>query len=456
MPLFPALAAEGQVPALQSGPLWDEVGLEGIVRARLVEEAQPLCAAVGIASPSGRTAAFVCKKPGQRIDQHTVFEVGSVAKAFAGITLDALVSGKQLGLDDPLAKWLALPADPGWRQITLRELVTHTSGLPRDAPHAEHGRSEDPYDGLDGPGLIAALAGLPSSGLKGSFAYSNVGYMLLGMAEARAAGMSYEELVRRTVFEPLGLNETALGARAGLEGRRIAGLDGALHRGTRWPVAPELAASSGMESTLADLLVFAEANLEAELKPAAQRTALEFAMVNSHAELYSGRGLSVGSGWLRATYGAKRIISITGQTGGYHAFLGFSDTEGRAVVVLVNADVDIDDLGLHLIDPHLPAKGPHLALSLEATDLAELTGSYQLRPGVTLAITVDGGHLYARVGPGRPVELVREGVDRFYARETDATLLVERDEKAQVTGVTLLQNGRPLGAPRLPLAHRPA
>ncbi|MGA2550478.1 MAG: serine hydrolase [Burkholderiaceae bacterium] len=431
----------------------DSASLASVVLARLALEDQPLCAAVAVTGREEMRSTTVCRQAGEKIDTHSVFEIGSVSKAFAGILLQRLVQDGRVRLDDPLGRFVTLPKGIDSRRaanLTLRSLATHTSGLPRSPPRLSGTSAADPFAALTGASIVEALDHEIPAGPSGArFTYSHYGFMLLGLAESRASGESYEQLLSEQILTPLGLHETGLGSNATLDAHRVSGHDGALHLGRVWRVNPELSAATGMVSTLSDMALFARGNLVSELKAPPQRSRLEQAMVDSHAELFAGDGLSVGTAWLRATDQDKLIVSISGQTGGYHAFVGFSVATECAVVVLVNGDVDLDDLGLHLIDARLPTKRTHVARSLEGIDLSELTGEYRLRPGVVLSVSALKGRLFARVTGQPAIELSNEGRDQFFAGEVNAVLLFNRDRDAHVTGLTLLQNGRPADAPKV-------
>ncbi|MCJ0868607.1 serine hydrolase [Streptomyces sp. AP-93] len=131
-------------------------------------------------------------------------QIGSLTKVVTGTVLVRLVHEGVLGLDDPVERWL--PAVPG-TGITLRNLADHTSGLPRLPPHV---RGRDPYRSFDQPALVSVLRDLDrvvTAPAGQEEEYSNLGYAVLGAALCAAAGLSYEELVRDLVLDPLGVGE---------------------------------------------------------------------------------------------------------------------------------------------------------------------------------------------------------------------------------------------------------
>src|SRR3954452_1904785 len=125
------------------------------------------------------------------------------------LVLASMVEQRQLDLDDQIGRWLAA-AESG--DITLRQLATHTSGLPRLAPNHETNQSDrsNPYARF---AAEQAESGLRQStrGAAGIYEYSNFGYQLLGLALERAAGRSFETLLQEIVFAPLGMACSGVG-----------------------------------------------------------------------------------------------------------------------------------------------------------------------------------------------------------------------------------------------------
>jgi CubicO group peptidase (beta-lactamase class C family) len=140
-------------------------------------------------------------------DADTVYRVGSITKSFAGLALLAARDAGQLGVDDPLARWipeaggLVYPSRDA-RPITLRQLASHTSGLPRVGSYdGDHGPTEE---------LIAkSLPGFPLEYAPGTgWVYSNLGFSLLGIAIGRAGGASFDDVVTKRILVPLGMTSS--------------------------------------------------------------------------------------------------------------------------------------------------------------------------------------------------------------------------------------------------------
>lgn len=155
----------------------------------------------------------VCLGSESNDDRHalgpdTPFLICSLTKPMTATMLMQLVEREVLNLDDPLRRWLPelpdLPGDPDPRPITLRQVAAHVAGLPD-----WHGEDVD----ADGPDLDELLAVLAQKGrlcppLR-RYAYSSLGYALLGEALSRAAGRSYEDWMKEELFQPLAMKHAS-------------------------------------------------------------------------------------------------------------------------------------------------------------------------------------------------------------------------------------------------------
>jgi CubicO group peptidase (beta-lactamase class C family) len=146
------------------------------------------------------------EKKGQ-VDEHTLFQIASVSKAFTSAALAILVDEGKLGWDDPVIDYLPeFRMYDAWvtREFTIRDLLAHRSGLPLGAgdllifPEAESTRDE----------IVRAFRYLkPSSSFRSKYDYDNLLYIVAGEVVARVSGMSYEDFVEQRLFKPMGMSE---------------------------------------------------------------------------------------------------------------------------------------------------------------------------------------------------------------------------------------------------------
>lgn len=269
---------------------------------------------------------------GRAPDAETVFEAGSITKGLTGLLLAQMAAAGDVRLDQPIGELVpdALALDPRVAAITLEELATHRSGLPRlgSGPEMQARLSgPDPYAGSTPGEILAEIARVGPAEVAstmGAYAYSNLGSALLGQLLARAAGESYDDLLAKRVFVPLGLAPPVLDP-AAVERRRAVGYQGG-ERVRPWTL-DAYAPAGGWQASAGDALALAEQLLEAE--PEWVATALQ-------ARPEIGPGSLVGLAWHQAEIADREVIWHNGGTAGSSSFLALVPAEQIAVVVFAN------------------------------------------------------------------------------------------------------------------------
>jgi CubicO group peptidase (beta-lactamase class C family) len=149
----------------------------------------------------------------------TVYHLASLTKQFTAAAIMLLVQDDKVGLDDPIGRHLE-STPPGWRDVTVRQLLLHTSGI-KDYLNELHGST---CNGTSPEEIVAYVGGLPLNFAPGSASfYSNTGYLVLGMIVQRASGKSYDEFLEERVFGPLGMKSTRRNDPAAIVPNRAAG-----------------------------------------------------------------------------------------------------------------------------------------------------------------------------------------------------------------------------------------
>lgn len=281
----------------------------------------------------------------------TIFQVGSVTKVFTALLLADMAERGEVRLADPAARYL-----PGARDaagsVTLADLATHTSGLPRlpgglswSARLSPH----DPYAHYPAPWFRRVGRRALRTGSGGSpYAYSNFGYGLLGYLLGQAAGSDYETLVTTRVCGPLGLADTTFEVPGPSRARKAQG-----HQGGRpvpdWRMGA-LAGAGGLYSTAADLARFLQACLAAAGSSggsgAADRSTasgsapdgpLAPAIRAALAPRQPVPGGDIGLAWHHARRDGHRIAWHNGMTGGFSAMIAFDPDRGLGVAALASS-----------------------------------------------------------------------------------------------------------------------
>lgn len=291
--------------------------------------------------------------PEKALNEDALFDVGSIAKVFTGVLFAEMTERGVIRPEDPLALHLPegveVPSQDG-RQITLIDLATHASGLPRLPPNfATHERfdSKNPYAHY---GQTELLEGLAQSHLEGrigeTVSYSNFGFELLGLALARAGESSYSELIKARVCEPLGLKDTEVWEEERQDARLVPGHDDVAEKTPFW--SSPMPGDGGIVTNARDLASFVEANINGEagsigkaLKDARQPRVLE------------STGHSVGLGWIVAPEKqGVRYHWHNGGVGGYGSFMAVEVDKQTGVVLLANSRHSdaLDAAGVRLLD----------------------------------------------------------------------------------------------------------
>jgi len=428
--------AQDQVDAIVQ-PLTDAGWCQGMV--------------VGIIGPGGTQVYGYgsASDKGKRPDGRTVFEIGSITKVFTGILLADAVRRKEVALEDPVQKYVPAKVkvpDFNGKPITLLNLTTHTSALPRMPGNFQPKDAGNPFADYTVQQMYDFLSGYKLTREPGEKSdYSNLGVGLLGHALARRAGKSYEELLVERISGPLGLEETRITLTPEMRARLAVPHDADGTPAHNWDL-PTLAGAGAIRSTVDDMLRFLKANIDAPKGPLGE------SLRQSHQKrVVVGGPITMGLGWHRNE--DTGIVWHNGQTGGYHSFLGFHPTRRAGVVVLANTATGLVDAvggNVLLIQAGEPAKpvGVRPTIKLDSTALESFTGEYVLAPGAVLKVTRSGNQLLAQLTGQPAFRIYPEAENRFYYRVVDAQLAFDRDAGGKVTGLTLHQNGRSTKAPR--------
>ena len=410
---------------------------------------QTIGVVVGVIGPEGRRLiAYGHPEKGDShpVDGDTIFEIGSETKVFTALLLADMVQRGEVTLDDPVAKYLPqgvkMPERNG-RPITLVDLATHTSGLPRLPANLAPKDPGNPYADYSVEQLHQFLSSYQLTRDIGSqYEYSNLGGGLLGYVLALRAGTGYEALVESRICKPLGMNNTRITLTPEMKARLAAGHNAALDTVENWDL-PTLAGAGALRSSANDMLNFIAANLGYTKSPLSPAMA---AMLKVRKP--TGRpGLEIALGWHIFTSNGKEIIWHNGGTGGYRSFMGFDPRARVGVVLFSNAGTEagVDDIGRHLLDASVPLMAPpkqHKQVAVDAKLFDGYVGKYELAPTFAITITRDGDHLFAQATDQPKFEIFPEGDRDYFLKVVDAQVTFVVNDKGKATELILHQNGR--------------
>lgn len=314
-------------------------------------------------------------------DGQWLYEIGSITKVFTGILLAQMELDGNVRLEDPLRKYV--PSDvelsDSVGSITLQQLATHTSGLPRLPANLDQVVADpaNPYADYREEHLHSALRNIKTVKAGKQSSYSNFGAGVLGHVLSRKSGRSYAELVQQRICEPLGLKDTRVHLSDEQTRRLLNGYSPDGEKVSHWDF-DVMASAGALRSTANDLLTFIAAHLDEEDVPLTP--ALKRAMVK-HYEHWSGSHMGLGWQILDDVHTDLTIYWHNGGTGGFFTFLGMVPSERTGVVLLSNygdawsGDHSLDEMGLQILkwackvslepDPTEPAVSADTPPSLE-------------------------------------------------------------------------------------------
>ncbi|MEF9915435.1 serine hydrolase [Streptomyces sp. P5-A9] len=275
----------------------------------------------------------------------SLFQIGSITKVWTATLVMQLVDSGLLDLDAPLTA--VLPelrlADPQvTKAVTMRHLLTHTSGIDGDV-FTDTGRGDDCLEKY--VGALAKVA--QNHPLGATWSYCNAGFSLMGRVVEKLTDTTWDEAMRERIFTPLGLRHTVTLPEEALLHRAAVGhtaQDGGVpERAPVWGLPRSLGPAGLITSTTADVLAFARAHLCGGRTADGGRVLSEAgtaAMAERHAVLPDPYTLgdSWGLGWSRSTWDGRLVLGHDGNTIGQSAFLRLLPGQGLAVVLLTNGD----------------------------------------------------------------------------------------------------------------------
>ncbi|MBO0749251.1 MAG: serine hydrolase [Porphyrobacter sp.] len=419
---------------------------------------------VGVLGPDGRRFVAGGTGASAQVSRTTLFEIGSISKVFTALLLADMVNKHEVSLDDPAAKYLPvghhLP-ERGGRQITLRDLATHTSGLPRMADDMIPANgTENPFADYGEAKLLAFLDRYQLTRDVGSkWEYSNLGFGLLGYLLGRAAHSDYATLLRQRITGPLGMKDTVVALSPAQLARLAPPFDRYMRPAKRWDM-DLFAGAGGIRSTAPDMLTFAHAVLDPRSPiAAAVKTSLSV-RVPEQAQVDQALGWDI----LHPEAG-RELLLHDGQTGGFQTTLVLEPSKSRAVIVLTNSQVQPEpvDLALHTLvglplgpTPPVPRPPPpptaHMEISLPPEALDKFVGHYDFGNGFTISVTRDGATLRVlREGiPGaQAAPIYPEAPTAFFWKVVDAQIRFVLDTGGTSAGAEFRQAGLTLNGKRI-------
>jgi len=373
------------------------------------------------------------------VTPQTEFRLGSITKQFTATAILQLAEQGKLNLDDPISKYYA-GAPSAWSGITLRHLLTHTSGIPSYTAIPGFFDQQARLD-LTPEGIIALTRDKPLDFPPGAqYAYDNTGYILLGYVIEKVSGEPYAHYLTEHIFEPLGMAHTGYDVSAEILPERAAGY-------TLTPTglknAPYLSmtlpyAAGSLYSDVDDLLTWDQALYASKPMSAASTKAM-----------FTDYGHNYGFGYGIAVRDGHREWSHGGGINGFATFIARYPDDHLTVIVLSNIqEADTGRIANQLADLYFGKTAPAVVMLAPAA-LDRFVGIYQLGPKFFAHIARDGDHLTLAGTHQPPAPLLASGERTFFSRIADIEITFEPAAAGGSPGLALKQNGTERPAKRV-------
>lgn len=453
-----AWTAAAQTSATESLPTDGEV--RQMLAKRVDDQRRASGIVVGIVTPRGRRVVSYgtmgINDP-RLVDGATVYGIGSISKVLTALLLSDMAQRGEVALGDPVEKFL--PENTKVRRqtdrpITLADLATHTSGLPLRPDNLVSKDPDNKYAGYSVDLLLDFVSRYrPTSS---DYAYSNVGYGLLGEALSRRAQRPYRDLVGERVTQPLGMRDTRLSLTPSMKRRQAIGYNNELKPTGAWDFGA-LAAAGGYYSTAEDLLDLLEAALgdpRSALRPAMD------AMLIARRPGGMPPSNEIALAWNIHKRGQGEIAWKNGSVGGYRSFIGYDLATGIGVVALANAQTasGVDDIGLHLLDPAIPvdlSMPKHFQeRDVAAATLDRYVGTYRFSDTDIVTIRRQGEQLTMQQPGQDALPIFAYSETDFFLKIADAQMTFEVRDNGPATALIWHQGGQDQRGERFEMEKR--
>jgi len=290
---------------------------------------------------------------------NTVYELGSLTKQFTAAALLMLVEEGKVGLGDKITKYFP-DAPPHWGRITVRHLLTHTSGIRNHVAvpgYLKIFKTDVTYETTPARGeLLKEFYKLPKEFEPGeTWAYDNTGYYLLGVIIEKVSGKSYYQFLDDRIFKPLGMQSTRSTDPRPVVPNRAAGYEWVNGKFENRPaLLPAVAFSAGtILSTVEDMAKW-DAALDTERL--LKRSSLEQMWAPSRTNDGAFASFNYGFGWFVDSYNGRRFVQHSGGTPGFSsAIYRFTDDRLTVIVLTNHSDRFLDQFAVDIAGMYVPA-----------------------------------------------------------------------------------------------------
>lgn len=373
----------------------------------------------------------------------TKFRLGSVTKQFTAACILLLEERGKLSVDDLVKKYIS-DAPAAWDKITIRNLLTHTSGIPNYTDFPDFGVFQTTH--VTAEQLVAHFRDKPLDFQPGEkWSYSNSGYSLLGYLIEKISGESYEKFLQENIFTPLGMKDSGYDSNSAVIPHRAAGYtpgkSGAVNAEYVDMTTP--LSAGALYSTTEDLLRWQQALFGGKLLKAESLVKMTTPFKNDYAF-----GLGV------ITVNGRKMISHGGGINGFNTIVAYYPEDKLSVIVLSN----INGSAPQTLAPKLAAvaHGEKVVLLSERKEITvdpklfdRYTGRFELRPELIVTVSREDNHLFVQLTGQQKFEAFAETDHDFFLKVVDAQITFVSGADGRVMELILHQGGADRHAKRI-------
>jgi len=354
----------------------------------------------------------------------TIYKIGSLSKQFIATGIMLLIEDGKLSLDDHVSQFLEGTPD-SWKPITIRHLLTHTSGIVREAPGFDPLKIQSDVD------VIKTAYPLPLRFAPGDkWEYCNVGYFTLAEIIHKVSGKPWPDFLNERVFAPLSMRATRTTTMTDLVPNRANGYYWENGKQQNSSIYFALRPSGAFLSNVIDLARWDAALYTDKIL---KKSSLD--QMWTAVKLNNGTTYPYGFGWSVDTVAGHRQFHHGGSLPGFRSEITRFVDNKLTVVVLANSDnANAGLFALGVADFYIPGLIPHRVVTkVDPKIIDGHVGQYQTESSSVVTITREGGKLLIQQGTdGEKRELLPESLTNFFTRENPrVTFIFMKDQAGQ-------------------------
>ncbi len=363
----------------------------------------------------------------------TKFRLGSITKQFTAMAIVQLEERGLLNTNDPISKYI--PDYPNGDKITIRHLLTHTSGIPSftSFPEFEHDKilPTTPLQIID---KFKNKELLFQSGTE--FKYSDSGYIILGYIIEKVTGKSYQEYLDENIFKPLNMSNTDYDNPKIILKNRASGydyVDGILYNADYNDMSLPFAAGA-LYSTTEDLYKWDRALYKDILVKDSSLT-----------RIFTPYKKNYGYGWFVDDYYSHKKIWHDGYIDGFSAIITRFVDDNICIIILCNSiNIPIrqinNDIAAILFNKSYRSPSSLSTTKIDTKTMKEYIGSYEINPNFKIDVKIINDHLYALPEGQGKFEIFPKAKDNFFTIDFESEMTFVRDETGMINGLIIHQN----------------